>query len=283
MMLEPPTRAHEADDSRTEKRGIVGCTDGLGDWFPAVGIRRHANIGEKSSVCFQREIRDKINAENPRPQIARLNGAMVVEIPPEKARPIIYKYEWLGTMGRSAHCCGLMLGGELLGVACFGWPAGPESRDICGKENRNLAICLERGACVHYAPKNAGSYLVANACKLIAKNHKYRIFYAYSDEDAGEIGTIYQACNWLYIGQGVGRTPGRLREYYLTPENKIVSCRTLRHRGITKTQALAQGWQVRHQKPKHKYVWIEGNKTERKRLLAQLRYPVLAYPKREVA
>ena len=140
MMLEPPTRAHEADDSRTEKRGIVGCTDGLGDWFPAVGIRRHANIGEKSSVCFQREIRDKINAENPRPQIARLNGAMGVEIPPEKARPIIYKYEWLGTMGRSAHCCGLMLGGELLGVACFGWPAGPESRDICGKENRNLAI-----------------------------------------------------------------------------------------------------------------------------------------------
>lgn len=250
------------------------------EWFPWLGVSRNANVGEQSAVCFQKILRDKQAEGSPHAVLPNLEGARVVAISSAMAKPIICRYEWLGTMGRSVHSCGLMHGTDLLGVACFGWPAGPESRDICGKNNRELAICLERGACVHYAPKNAGSYLVSGACKLLAQRHKYRIFYAYSDEDAGEIGTIYQACNWLYIGQGVGRTPGRLREYYQTPDGKIVSCRTLRHRKMTKQQALQEGWLLRYQRPKHKYVWFEGNKTERKTLKKALRYPILPYPKR---
>jgi hypothetical protein len=252
------------------------------DLFPSVGNVRHSQVGRSvGAKRHQRLIRERVAGESPRPQIERLENARVIEVPTHTARPIIYRYEWLGTMGRSVHCCGLFMGRELLGVVCFGWPASPESRDICGREHREQAIAIERGACVHYAPKNAGSFLVANACKLIAQNHGYRIFYAYSDEDAGEIGTIYQACNWKYIGQGVGRTPGRLREYYKTPEGKVVSCRTLRHRKLTKTQALAEGWEIRYQQPKHKYVHFEGSKTERKNLLRELRYPVLPYPKRD--
>ena len=43
------------------------------------------------------------------------------------------------------------------------------------------------------------------------------IFVAYADSDAGEIGTVYQACNWLYCGKTSGTTmyrdaTGKLRD-----------------------------------------------------------------------
>ena len=48
--------------------------------------------------------------------------------------------------------------------------------------------------------------MISNACKLAAKEFGWRIFYAYADPTAGEIGTVYQACNWLYLGIGAGGT-----------------------------------------------------------------------------
>jgi hypothetical protein len=194
------------------------------------------------------------------------------------------KYEWLGSMGRSTATYGLVdPNEEIIGVACFGWPGGVQSRDICGKENRDLAICLERGACVHWAHPHAASYLISRACKMAAQDRGWRIFYAYSDEEAGEIGTVYQACNWNYIGQGVGRTPGRMRQWYRSPhDGKEYSDRWLRHVKRKKHELLAEGWTLVKKMPKHKYVWFEGSKRERRKLMAQLRYEIQPYPKREV-
>ncbi len=163
-----------------------------------------------SDRAHQRVIREQHAEREPRPQIVGLAGCTVETITRTDAESVILKYEWLGTMGRGVATYGLRSPErELLGVAVFGWPSSVESRDICGKSRRELAICLERGACVHFAPKNAASYLITHAVKKAAADHGWRIFYAYADPEAGEIGTVYQACNWLYIGQGVGRTPGR--------------------------------------------------------------------------
>ena len=40
--------------------------------------------------------------------------------------------------------------------------------------------------------------------KWMAKNTPFRAFTAYSDPEAKELGTIYQACNFYYIGQSSG-------------------------------------------------------------------------------
>jgi len=248
------------------------------------GVPRHSSIGSRVSRCHQWAIREHLARTSSRVQMASLDGCHVRQIDAEHAKPIIRAYEWLGTMGRSVICTGLLSrDNEILGVACFGWPGSPESRNICGRDLAHLAICLERGACVHWAPKNAASFLIARSCQLVAQDHNYRIFYAYADEDAGEIGTVYQACNWLYIGQGVGRTPGRLREYFIDPAGHVVSSRSLRHRRITKSDAIRQGWQVIYQHPKHKYIFLEGDRREQKQLREMLRYPVLPYPKRSPA
>ena len=187
-------------------------------------------------------------------------------------------------MGRSTIIYGMRApDDELIGAACFGWPGAIQSRDICGRDYREVAICLERGACAHNAPPNAASFLISRAVKLAAVDRGFRIFYAYADPEAGRDGTVYQACNWLYIGQGVGR--GNRFTYridWMIPEenNRIISSRTLRDRHITMNQAVAKGWQWIARMPKHKYVHFEGTRTERKAMLAALRYPPQSYPKR---
>lgn len=233
--------------------------------------------------AYQREIRERYEQEEPRGRLRSLDGCRVEKITSEEARAVILKYEWLGTMGRSVATYGLRSAdGDLLGAAVFGWPSAVQSRDICGVEHRARAVCLERGACVHWAPPNAASYLISQAVGQAAKDHDWRIFYAYADPEAGEIGTVYQACNWLYIGQGVGRTPGRLREDWVLPDGSALSSRSLRHRKLKRQEAIGLGWRPVYKHPKHKYVHLEGTRTERRALYAALRYPPQPYPKRAI-
>ena len=231
--------------------------------------------------AYQREIREQYQRDEPRQQMQNLRNCRVEQITSEQAKQVILKYEWLGTMGRSVATYGLWTpDDELIGASVFGWPSAVQSRDICGVEHRELAICLERGACVHWAPPNAASFLISQSVKQASRDHGWLIFYAYADPEAGEIGTVYQACNWLYIGQGVGRTPGRLREDWLLPDGSVLTSRSLRHKKMKRTDALAMGWTPVYKHPKHKYVHFEGTKVQRRSLLAALRYPQQGYPKR---
>lgn len=260
--------------------------DGLALEFPSgqleeVREQMRRAVPNSRTKAHQREIRERYEREESRAPIANLNGCYVERVSREDAESVILKYEWLGTMGRAVACYGLRAEcGELLGVAVFGWPASVQSRDICGVEYRELAVCLERGACVHFAPPNAASFLIAKATKQAARDHGWKIFYAYADPEAGEFGTVYQACNWLYIGQGVGRTRGRLREDWELPDGRILTSRSLRHRKLKRLDAISLGWTPIYRHPKHKYVHFVGSRSDIRTLTKALRYQVEPYPKR---
>ena len=44
-------------------------------------------------------------------------------------------------------------------------------------------------------------HLLAN---WMVKNTEFRLFEAYADPEAKELGTIYQACNFYYVGDNFG-------------------------------------------------------------------------------
>jgi hypothetical protein len=113
---------------------------------------------------------------------------------------------------------------------------------------------------------------------MAAKEHGWRIFYAYSDPAAGEIGTIYQACNWIYLGVGPGH--GATRERWKRPDGKSVSSRVLRARGLGAKEALAAGWSKEKVPARGKYVWFEGDSRMKKVYRGLLVHPVVSYPKR---
>jgi hypothetical protein len=236
--------------------------------------------------CHQRLIREEQERADPRPVEPTLDGAVVEVITREEAEAVILKYEWLGTMPKVglAYYGLRVASGEIAGVACFGKGMGTQARDFCGEGMRDSVICLERGACVHWAHPHSGSFLVARACKLASRDHGWRAFYAYSDEEAGEIGTIYQACNWVYVGQAPGRT-SKHRSRFTAPDGTVLSSRVMRAL-LARTYGVGTiqdhwpnlewaGWTRDREIGKHKYIHFT-DKGMRKLLV----YPTLPYPKR---
>jgi hypothetical protein len=234
--------------------------------------------------AHQREIRETEAGKDPRPTVP-LEGCTVQAVTRAEATRIILRYEWLGTIPSNAQAFyGLVApDGDLLGVSVFGVPPGTASRDLCGPENREKVIALVRGACVHYAHPHAGSFLTARACTLAAGDHGWRVFVAYQDLRAGEIGTIYQACNWHFIG-ATGRGSSGYRTRYRTPEGAWWTSR--RFRALKRREGqewdfyAAAGWSKGREPDKGKYVYFEGTPAERRALRKQLKYPILQYPKR---
>jgi hypothetical protein len=226
------------------------------------------NIAE----AHQRTIADQERNNNPRPRLtASLAQFSVEEITKTEAKNIILKYEWLGNIGKANHFIGLFSPNrELVGVACFGYgPATPAMRTLLG----GPAWCLERGACVPWAPENAASFLITHACKLMCRITGVGRYFAYGDPCAGEYGAVYQAANWLYLGQGLNGGEGRQwRTYVLRPgldpdkpanwqttkvlrqnSNRILDPKTGIRRGLTYAEARDAGWVFATRPAKHVY------------------------------
>lgn len=255
------------------------------------------------SKCYQRHIREVWAEVDNKPQLTSLKGARVERITREEAAGIILKYEWLAAdpktkspMGRGISACyGLKLNGELLGANCFGIMGGKVG-DICGPDYANKTVCLMRGACVPHAPENAGSYFTRYACLQANRDFGWEIFFAYSDtQDAAEMGTIYQACGWWYIGQDLGRAKGSFHVDFLSPDgSQTITSYKLNHQGSAKTfmrslgwtpengamrpWLIYKGWTPIYRYGKKKWLWFEGPNREALKQLS--RYRPLRYPKR---
>lgn len=231
---------------------------------------------EGEAVAHQRIVRDRHMAESPRIQARSLDGYSVEQIGRIEASGVISKYEWLGTMGRTIHFVGLFSPcRELEGVACFGYGPQGDIRRVIGEP----AWCLERGACVHWAPPNAASYLISRACKLVRRLTKVDIFYAYGDPMAGEYGAVYQACNWAYLGQGIKNGKERISRLSVLPPEKDPDnprnwqkTRALRNPRsgvrLSFAEARALGWTIALRDAKHVYAVNLGK--DRKRWLKAL-------------
>lgn len=180
--------------------------------------------------CHQRKIREEkaktlLPDEPLRIAAATYDNATLREITFDEAKTVILDYEWLGNMGSTQYAVGLFFGEYLAGVACFGCTAGSNvPKSICGEAYVSKVLTLVRGTCVHWAPKDAASFMINRACDImVAKG--YNIFIAYSDEEAGEIGTVYQASNWIYVGTG-GTPTGYVHSDGRRKDSRLISAMT---------------------------------------------------------
>lgn len=198
------------------------------------------------------------------------------------AEQIIFKYEWLGTMAKTGYHYGIFFGDWCAGVTCVGAgfsTGGVNSHRPFKVQADELAV-LARGACVHWAPPGSNSKLVSWTCRLVGGATGCKVMIAYADTDAGEIGTIYQACNWAYIGKGASTRQwvapnGRIYDQKLPYDLK-------RKKGGTRAQwctALRNaGWKEQPSNPKHRYAQIldKGDAA----LVARVEKMRQSYPKR---
>lgn len=178
----------------------------------------NSSKNSRSDICWQKLCRDKLIHEDKTSGMPFDREARDFELKEEKFtsehREFIERYEWLGTIGFSAHYVfTARYNGLLAGVVLIG---NPNSFQF----NKEIEMLIQRGACSSWAPKNLNSRLVSFACNWMVDNTEKRIFVAYSDFDAGEYGTIYQACNFDYLGGEFGS-----KVLYPSPSGKLVSSR----------------------------------------------------------
>ena len=112
----------------------------------------------------------------------------------------IRTYEWLGTSGfGSKTVFAARCWGHLGGVVIITEPY--QYARLSSALPKKADCLIARGACAGWTPKNLGSRLVMFACRWMVANTSKRAFVAYADPDAGEVGTIYQACNFDFLGR----------------------------------------------------------------------------------
>lgn len=211
--------------------------------------------------------------------------AEVREINTRTATNIIEQYEWMGCMPAIVlSCYGIYFDGSLGGCVVY----SPEYGENLGVWDTygwtGKIVLLSRGACVHWAHPHAASKLIAKSIKMLPQH--YEVVTATVDDLAGEIGVIYQACNFHYIGRmrednprSTGSWPERDG---VLIDGKLVTGRTLRHRYGSQNKdtiiAANPNAQFVTQRSKGRYVYFRHNRKKHEQEISDLIRP---YPKRK--
>ena len=165
---------------------------------------------------------------------------------------------------------GLFLDNEMIGVVTYGIPASkPLCIGIAGvqneknvKELNRLVIKPEFNSIERERERrNYASYLVSHSLKMLQKG---TFVVSYADTAWTHVGYVYQACNFLYTGLSAKRNdtyqPSGLHPRAYDKNN---------HSEMLQTRSR-----------KHRYVYLVGDKRDKKRMRAELKYPVFdKYPK----
>lgn len=151
----------------------------------------------------------------------------------KEVKEFIERHEWLGRVSLyPTHFFTARYKGILCGVVIIDMPAAFSK--MLGDNTKKLERLISRGACISWSPKNLASSLISYSIKWMVSNTDYRLFTAYSDPEAKELGTIYQACNFYYLGKKSGT------QYQFKIESgRWVSDRYFRSRSVYKRIAKA--------------------------------------------
>ena len=153
----------------------------------------------------------------------------------------IKTYEWMGTVGSFPTTWFMAKWNNILcGVIIMGMPNAFSK--LLGDDTKHIERLIARGASISFAPKNLGSKFLKWCIKWMVDNTQYRLFTAYSDVQCKEMGSIYQALGFYYLGRNSGASIRCVNPYN---PSKLVSDRAFRARSFYKRYAKDLGieWQ----------------------------------------
>ena len=182
----------------------------------------------------------------------------VEQINYEDTKPFILDIHYAKRMPSISYAYGLFDMNKIIGMVSYGSPASPAlCKGIAGDKNKKIVIELNR-LVLKENLKNQASMLIGASLKLLPKP---KIIVSYADTAQNHLGVVYQATNFLFTGTTKPRTDmagkdGKHSRHHLGDRTKRV-----------------------YRSAKHRYVYINANKTDKKQLLKELKYPIMDYPK----
>jgi hypothetical protein len=204
---------------------------------------------------------------------------IIRSIPNSEAEPWLLFRHYARRLCPISYAFGAFINNDMIGVVTYGTPLSSTLRDgICGEEHSNLVLELNRLCCE--SRKNLASKLVGQSLAMLPSPS---IVVSYADTGKGHVGYVYQATNFIYTG--------------LSSAFKDPMVRGMEHKHHTTIGDEGRGHPSRveylrgkygednvyyiERDRKHRYVFFQGSKTQRKKLTKLLRYKILPYPKGE--
>jgi len=176
-----------------------------------------------------------------------------------------------GLYEKDSDCSGLFVMDRIVGVIVYGTPSSAPLRSgICGNDEKNNVIELTRLWVEDSTPKNAESYLIGNTLKMVDKE----IIVSFAEIEAGHVGIVYQATNWIYTGLSAKRTNwviDGVSRHGQTIADKYTSAEI--------RELAGDRFSLQDRPRKHRYIFLNCNRRRKKELLNKLRYGIEPYPK----
>lgn len=211
-----------------------------------------------------------------------VNEIEVKEIEAKFARGYIATFHYSKTMPDSTRFCyGGFYKGKLLGVICYGMGCGKNQYTAIIPDIKNGEyVELTRLWCANSAPKNTESKMISKSLKMLPKEIKLVV--SFSDESEGHCGIIYQATNWYYLGKNKGGKmllmPNGIKKH-----TRLLGIYRIRHpeyKEYTNNQLMELlNFTYTDGGCKYRYVYLRGDKREKKRMYEMIKDRVEQYPK----
>ena len=170
---------------------------------------------------------------------------------------------------------------KLIGVILYGYTVARNGVKSISEtlENREV-LELKRLWVEDGYGSNIESYVIAQSLKQI-KNEKpeVKVIISYADPCENHTGIIYKATNWKYQGTKVSHS-GNMYQYSFDGE-KWLSPRALQAKigvcGLKDVLKVYPDIQYKLIERKHRYLYFLCNRGEKKRLIKQLKHPLVSY------
>ena len=190
--------------------------------------------------------------------------------------PFILEHHYAKRWPSISYAFGLFREGRLVGVVTYGTPpSAPLRRGVAGDEFRPYVLELNR-LCLLYNQKNEASYLVSQSLKRLPES----IVVSFADTEQGHIGYVYQACNFIYCGLSAKRTDWKVKGMeHLHGQTVADEFRGTKDRAQAMRDKYGDRFYLKPRPRKHRYIYLVGSKSFKRRARNALKYPVCDYPK----
>lgn len=200
----------------------------------------------------------------------------VAEVTREDCEPFILGIHYAKRWPSISHAYGLFDADELIGVVTYGTPPSSTLRvGLAGAEYKEKVLELNR-LCLKYNRKNEASRLVGASLRMLPES----IVVSYADTEQGHKGYVYQACNFLYCGLSAKRTDWKVKgKEHLHGQTIADEFRGVPNRAKAMREKYGDDFYLAPRPRKHRYVYIVGSKTFKRKVMNALKYKVENYPK----
>lgn len=176
-----------------------------------------------------------------------------------------------------SYAYGLYDDGELIGVVTYGTPPSATlKRGVAGEDYKSYVLELNR-LCLKYNRKNEASFLVGRSLKMLPKN---KIIISFADTEQDHKGIVYQACNFTYHGLSAKRTDWKVKgKEHLHGQTVADEFRGVENRAKAMREKYGDDFYLAPRPRKHRYIYIVGSKSFKKKAARAIKYKQEDYPK----